>query len=107
MEYTQLISRILDAEKSAQNIAKTVEIRQEKIPDEIAQEAASLRTAKQNEAETRIHDFALETAKMRDAAMQEQEKCRADSMAHMERAYERYGDNWVNTMFLLIVGENA
>ena len=94
MEYTQLISRILDAEQSAQDIANEVQVREERLASEVEQEDET------------IAELAKETEASRDQSLNAQDSRRDDAMARMEHAYDRYGDNWIDTLFHLIVGDH-
>ena len=106
MEYTQLINRILEAERSAQEIAQEVKVREDHLASEVEQATADLRASLQAKAGDRLRAISKEAEAARDQAIQAQNKRRDDAMARMERAYERYGDNWVDTLFRRIVGEN-
>ena len=75
MDYTMLIDRILEAERSARDVAEEV------------------KTQKANfEAE-------LEEEEKKEQLIAAQKVRLDDANAKMERAYTRYGDNWVNTLF--------
>lgn len=105
MEYTQLINRILEAERNAQEIAQEVKVREDHLASELEQETADLRASLQAQSDDRLRAITKEAEAARDQAIQAQDKRRDDAMARMERAYERYGDNWVDTLFRRIVGE--
>lgn len=106
MEYTQLISRILDAEQSAQDIANEVQVREERLASEVEQEAATRRASLMAQADETIAELAKETEASRDQSLNAQDSRRDDAMARMEHAYDRYGDNWIDTLFHLIVGDH-
>lgn len=107
MEYTQLISRILEAERNAQEIAKEVKLREEHLASELDQETAGLRASFQTKAEERIRAIAKEAEASRNLSLQAQDKRRDEAMARMEQAYAHYGDNWVDTLFHRIVGDHS
>lgn len=103
MEYTQLINRILEAERNAQGIAAEVHKREIRMEEELEQETAQLNAAIQARAQERVSAIAKEAAASQLAAIQAQDKRKADVMERMERAYRLYGDNWVDTLFHRIV----
>lgn len=105
MEYTQLIHRILDAEHSAQEIAGEVKKREAHMEEELEQESVQLREALQARVHERLSAISKEAAAARDASIQAQDRRKADVLARIERAYRRYGDNWVDTLFRRVVGE--
>lgn len=106
MEYTQLINRILEAEQTAQEIAREVRDREENLAAELEREAANVRALFLTRADERIAAIDKEASASRDASILAQDERRDEAMARMERAYDRYGDNWVDTLFHRIVGDH-
>lgn len=104
MEYTQLIERILAAERSAQSISGEVARREAHMEEELEQETARLRAATAAHTQERVRAISREAAAAQQTAIQAQERRKAAVLERMERAYARYGDNWVQTLFLRIVG---
>lgn len=103
MEYTQLIDRILEAEQNAQAIAAEATDREARLDEELARACEALRAAAMARADERIAAITKEAAAARDQAIRAQDRRRDEALARMERAYERYGDNWVDTLFHRIV----
>ena len=107
MEYTQLVNRILDAEHSAREIAQEVHKREESLESELTKEKADLRASFMDRADKKIAEITHETQASRDESLHAQDVRRDEAMARMERAYQRYGDNWADTLFHRIVGDHS
>ena len=107
MEYSQLINRLLDAEQNAQSIVQEVKGREMSMEAELAKESAELRAAFFARAEEQIQAVAAKAEQGKSAALADQDTRRDDAMRRMEQAYERYGDNWVDTLFHHIVDDQS
>lgn len=107
MEYSQLINRLLEAEQGAQSIVQEARGRETSMESELARESAELRASFFAQADRQIQSIDREAQAGKAAALEAQDKRRDEAMCRMERAYERYGDNWVDTLFHRIVGDRA
>lgn len=105
MEYSQLVDRILDAERGAQEIAAEVRRREAAIEDELNRETARLQESAKVHARERVEAITRETAAARDAAIQAQDRRKAEALERMEEAYRRCGDSWVDTLLRRVAGE--
>ena len=107
MEYSQLINRLLDAEQSAQAITQEVKGREESMASELARESAELRDTFFARAEERIKAVEAETEASKAAALAALDKRRDEAMQRMERACTHYGNNWVDTLFHQVAGDQT
>lgn len=105
MEYSNLINRILEVEHSARAIADEALERQASLDDEMAEEKARIVERYMNRAKQRLDQLVLDEQKKKEQALAAQDKRLAEASRKMERAYAHYGDNWVDTLFQQVVGE--
>ena len=103
MEYAALISRILEAEQTAQEISREAHEKQVRMEADLERETAAVRADYFARADKKLEQFRQETEQKKAQAAQD---ARFDeARKKMERAYERYGDNWVDTLFRQTVGQ--
>lgn len=103
MDYTTLIDRILEAEQSADVIAGAAEAQRANLDAELAEESARIREKYMKQAGDRLERLAREEQSKKERTLAAQDARLADTSARMERAYARYGDNWVDTLFHQVV----
>lgn len=103
MDYTTLIDRILEAEQSAGVIAGEAETQRVNLDAELAEESARIREKYMKQAGDRLERLAREEQSKKERTLAAQDARLADTSARMERAYARYGDNWVDTLFHQVV----
>lgn len=99
MDYTMLIDRILEAEQSARDVAEEAKNQKANFEAELEQEKAAIRQKYLDRAETWLEELKSQEAEKKDQLIAAQKVRLADAEAKMERAYTRYGDNWVDTLF--------
>ena len=99
MDYTMLIDRILEAEQSARDVAQEVKSQKDNFDTQLEQEKASIAQKYLERAETWLEELKGQEAEKRNRLIQAQNVRLAEAEAKMERAYTRYGDNWVYTLF--------
>lgn len=99
MDYTTLIDRILEAERSARDIADEVKERQANLETELEEERSRIREKYMQRAKDRLEKLGQEEQARKERMIAAQDARLAEANAKMERAYSRYGDNWVNTLF--------
>lgn len=99
MEYTALIDRILEAERAANAI--TDEAREELagLNDHLMVESQRIRDNLMARAKERLEKLKQEELAKRERAIAAQDARLTEAAEKMERAYARYGDNWVDTLF--------
>jgi vacuolar-type H+-ATPase subunit H len=105
MEYEALIDRILEAEQTAQEITREAHEKEARMEADLEKEAAEVRADYFAKADQRLAELRRETEESRAQAIAAQDARFRDAMAKIERAYSRYGDNWVDTMFRQTVGQ--
>ena len=99
MEYETLLNRILEAEQTAREITREAHEKQAHMEESLKQEADYLARADQ-----RLEQLRQEIEQEKANALAAQDARFADARAKLERAYSRYGDNWVDTLFRQAVG---
>lgn len=105
MEYSELINWILQAEQTAQEITKEVRVKQACIDADLERETAEIRADYLARADRRLERLKQETEKAKTRTIAAQTARFDEARAKMERAYSRYGDNWVDTLFRQTVGQ--
>ena len=104
MEYEALIHRILEAEQTAREITREAHEKQAHMEEDLRQEEARLRADYLARADQKLEKLRGEIEREKTAALAAQDARFADARAKLERAYSRYGDNWVDTLFRQAVG---
>ena len=99
MDYTMLIDRILEAERSARDVAEEVKTQKANFEAELEQEKAAIRQKYLDRAKAWLEELKSQEEEKKEQLIAAQKVRLADANAKMERAYTRYGDNWVNTLF--------
>ena len=99
MDYTMLIDRILEAEQFARDVAEEAKNQKANFEAELEQEKAAIRQKYLDRADTWLEELKSQEAEKKDQLIAAQKVRLADAEAKMERAYTRYGDNWVDTLF--------
>lgn len=99
MDYTMLIDRILEAERSARDVAEEAKTQKANFEAELEQEKAAIREKYLDRAKSWLEELKGQEEEKKEQLIQAQKARLADAEAKMERAYTRYGDNWVYTLF--------
>lgn len=105
MEYAALISRILEAEQTAQEISREAHEKQAHMEADLERETAAVRADYFARADKKLEQFRQETEQKKAQSLAAQDARFDEARKKMERAYERYGDNWVDTLFRQTVGQ--
>ena len=104
MEYEALINRILAAEQTAREITREAHEKQAHMEESLKQEEARIKADYLARADQRLEQLRQEIEQEKANALAAQDARFADARAKLERAYSRYGDNWVDTLFRQAVG---
>ncbi len=107
MEYINLVSKIVAAEETAQEIAREAQEKQSSLDSDLKRDVEALRTDCFARAERRV---ALVEEAERAAAresMAEWDSRLSSAMAQVERAYANGKDAWIELLFRKIVGEET
>ncbi|HIT32704.1 MAG TPA: hypothetical protein IAC25_07725 [Candidatus Enterenecus stercoripullorum] len=99
MEYTTLIDRILEAERAADLITDEARKELDGLDGHLAAEGQRIRDNLMARAKERLEKLRQEEQEEKERAIAAQDARLADTSARIERAYARYGDNWVDTLF--------
>ncbi len=104
LEYATLISRILEAEQTAQQIAQEAKEKQNSLETEMVKEAEAVRADFYAKTDRRLEQMKLATEESKISQIEAQSARFAEAESKMEEAYRRYGDNWVDSLFRQAVG---
>ena len=104
MEYEALINRMLEAEQPARETPREAPDQQAHMEDSMNPEAARNKADYLARADQRLEQLRQEIEQEKANALAAQDARFADARAKLERAYSRYGDNWVDTLFRQAVG---
>ena len=99
MEDSALIDRILEAERAARLIADGAQEELEGLDSRLEAEGRQIREGLMSRAQERLDKLRLKELHKKERAIAAQQTRLAEASARMERAYVRYGDNWVDTLF--------
>lgn len=99
MDYTMLIDRILEAERSARDVAEEVKNQKANFEAELKQEKDAISKKYLERADAWLEELKGQEEEKKEQLIAAQKVRLADAEAKMERAYTRYGDNWVDTLF--------
>lgn len=107
MEYVDLVSKIVAAEHSAQEIAREVKEKRDSLDADLKAEVAKLREDYFARAKRRVDEVEKTEAAAAEEDMARWDKKRSDALAGVERAYAEHKDQWVESLFTRIVGEQG
>ena len=99
MEYTTLIDRILEAERTADQMTHEVREEEAGLNEHLAAESKRIRDNLMANTAERLEKLKKEEQEKKEKALAALDIRLADSHDRMERAYAKYGDNWVDTLF--------
>ena len=99
MEYTTLIDRILEAERAADQLTDEARRELAGLDDHLAAESRRIRDNLMAGVKERLEKLEREERAKKERAIAAQDARLADTSDRIERAYVRYGDNRVDTLF--------
>ena len=105
MEYVDLVSKIVAAEHSAQDIAREAKEKQESLDADLRRDVEQLRQDCMARARRRVSlvEEAEQAAAKEDMAAWDEKLSKA--MADVESTYAKNKDAWVNALFHRVIGE--
>ncbi len=103
MEYEAVISRILAAEREARDLTRGTREKEARLEEDMARDAERARAECFAWAGQKLEEVRRETEEYKAKSLKAQDAWLAEVMSGVERAYSRYGDNWVDTLFRRIV----
>ena len=107
MEYVELVNQIVAAEHSAKEIAGEAQRREAELETDLNQEIEALRTRQLEKAKKRLETLRDKESAREQESMVALDKKLSDALAAVEAARSKYQDNWVDTLFEMIVGEKT
>lgn len=105
MEYVDLVNKIVDAEHSAQSIAKEALEKQENLDADLARDMAQMR---EDFFARAMHRVALVEETEQAAAREDVaawDKKLSHAMGEIEDSYAKNRDTWIDTLFGRIIGQ--
>lgn len=99
MEYTTLIDRILETERVAEHMTEEAQRELAGLQAHLEAESRRIRENMTARAQERLDKLRQETQIKKERAIAAQDARLADTSERIERAYAKYGDNWVDTLF--------
>lgn len=103
MDHTALIDRILEVERTARALSDEALERQAHQEEHLAAEKAGIMEQYMARARERLDHLSLNEQAKKEKALAAQDARLTEASRKMERAYARYGDNWVDTLFHQVV----
>lgn len=105
MEYQDLVKEIIEAERGAQELARETREQQEAREASLRAEAAAIRTAAMDRAKAKVEAARRDIDAAAAADLERWDGRLAAAMATVESADRKYRQNWVETLFRMIVEE--
>lgn len=99
-----MISRILEAERTAQDLTRESRERQGRLEEDLKAETEDIRRERFQWADEKLAELRSETERDKAEKLKAQDEHVSRLLGGIEEAYRRYGDNWVDTLFHQIVG---
>ena len=103
-EYIDLVSKIIAAEHTAQEIAREAQEKQQSLAADLERDIAHMREDYFARAKHRIEAVEKAERKGAEEDIAKLDKRLKDAMDKVERAYQQNKDQWVDTLFFRIVG---
>ena len=103
-EYIDLVNRIIAAEHTAQEIAREAQEKQQSLDADLERDISRMREDYFARAKRRIETVEKAERKGAEEDIVKLDKRLKDAMDKVERAYQQDKDQWVDTLFLRIVG---
>ena len=104
MEYVDLVGRIVAAEHSAKENAGEAQKREAELESDLNQEIDKLRESQMEKARARLESVREKESAKEQTAMAALDQKLSDALSAVETSRGKYKDNWVDTLFELIVG---
>lgn len=104
MEYMQLVSSIVAAERQAQSVAEEANAHMATLDADLAAETKALRASYQARARTRVEKVAGQEAQFAQESIERLSAGLEQDMAAMEARYQANRDQWAEELFRQIVG---
>ena len=107
MEYMQLVSSIVAAERQAQAIAHEAKEQKKTLDADLARETEALRASYQARAEARVGKVAAQEAQFAQERIDQLNSDLERDMARMEEHYRSNQSQWAEELFRRIVGDEG
>lgn len=104
MEYIELVNQIIEAEHSAKEIAREARQQEGALDQQVQQETAAMHQRYMERAKRRIEQVEQTERQAADEAIVQLDQKLQTAMEHVEAAYEKNRDQWVDALFSMIVG---
>lgn len=104
MEYMQLVSSIVAAERQAQSVAREANAHKATLDADLAAEKKMLRSSYQARAKARVEKVAAQEAQFAQESMERLNAGLEQDMASMEALYLEKRGQWAEELFQQIVG---
>ncbi|MCI8538842.1 MAG: hypothetical protein HFF18_09325 [Oscillospiraceae bacterium] len=107
MEYMQLVSSIVAAERQAQSVASEANAHKATLDADLAAEKKMLRASYQARAKARVEKVAEQEAQFAQESIERLNAGLEQDMASIEALYQANRDQWAEELFRKIVGSQG
>jgi vacuolar-type H+-ATPase subunit H len=103
MEYLNLVNRIMEAERSAQDLVREAQERRPAQEEDLRREVEGIHTASMEHARSQVAEVEKRIRAGAQADLDRWDGKLKESMDRVENADRKYRENWVETLFSMIV----
>lgn len=103
MEYLNLVNQIMEAEHSAKEIVREGQERKPALEEDLRKEIEAIHTEAMDRARSQVAEAEKRIRAGAEADLARWDEKLKSSMAAVETADQKYRENWVSTLFSMIV----
>lgn len=104
MEYMELLNKIMDAERRAQQIAAEAKAKRDSLPDDLRAERKKLRDEYLARAERRVQAVAAQEELLANEQIEQLDRALAEDIWRVDAFFFERHDEMVTRLFDLVVG---
>lgn len=105
MEYMELLNKIIEAERVAQQIASEAKAERDNLPNDLRVQREELHTSYLSRAEHRVQTVRDQEKAMADQQIEQLDASLASDLKKIESYFAERHDDMVDGLFKLVVGE--
>lgn len=105
MEYMELLNKIIEAERTAQQIASEAKALRDNLPNDLRTKREELHASYLGRAEHRVQAVRDQEAALAEQQIKQLDKALAHDLQQVEAYFSDHHDEMVTRLFALVVGE--
>jgi len=107
MEYTKLVERILEAEKTAKQMAREATEQSEQQEKALSSEIERIKEQHMNQVRVKLFELERQTKEQTAAVMTAMDTKYAAALFNLESAAQNNHDAWVDELFQTVIGHHT